>query len=132
MTHFKVDIVDATKSTEITKGLTSVTATPSSIPTVIGSSQSKIPVVDRSTTKQPESKSQPGITKGNNDNLVPPAVMGSGRHSTTSLSSVSTEEDTPQLKWGPNLKRTRKIRPMDWTLVLPAVQWATLDDDEAE
>ena len=35
--------------------------------------------------------------------------MGSSRHSTTSLSSASTEEDVPPIKWGPNLKRTRKV-----------------------
>ena len=85
---------------------------PSSGPTVIGSLQSKILAVNLSTTKQTESKSQTGTTKNKNDNLVPPGAMGSCRQSTTSLSSASTEEDSPQLKWGPNLKWTRKIPPM--------------------
>ena len=38
--------------------------------------------------------------------------MGSSRHSTTSFSSASTKKDTPQLKWGPNLKRTREVPMM--------------------
>ena len=102
-----------TKSADVTKtkALTSVVVTPSSSPSAIGSSssQSKVSPVNLPTTKQTESKSQIETTKNKNDSSASPAAIGSGRHSTTSLSSASTEEDSPQLKWGPNLKRTRKI-----------------------
>ena len=99
------------RATDITKVLTSVVASSSVLPSAISSSssQSTAPSVDLpTTTKQTKSKDQKETTEKGNVKLVPPAAAGTERRPATSLSSESTEEDSPRLKWGPNLKRTRK------------------------